>query len=97
MSFTLFFKIYAHPPTVRCLLDFTLNPQKCKMCLSKKKVTWVWSKKYNDIKVCMYNKSSFNLPDQWSVFFQHRSNMTALKLISGWGGQSMSLNPRTCE
>lgn len=41
MSFTLFFKIYAHPPTV-CLL-FNLNPQKCKVCLSMMKVMWAWS------------------------------------------------------
>lgn len=37
MSFTLFFKIYAHRPTVHSLLAFTLNSQKCEVCLSKKK------------------------------------------------------------
>lgn len=45
LTFTVFFKIYAHPPIVHSLLAFTQNPQKCKVCLSKKKVMWVCSKK----------------------------------------------------
>lgn len=48
MSLTFFFVcflFYAHPPTGHRLLAFTQNPQKCRVCLSKKKVTWVGSKK----------------------------------------------------
>lgn len=70
MSFTLFFKIYAHPPTVCSLLAFTHRSARC-VCLSD---VGVVQKKVKS-KVCMYNKSSLNLPDQWSLF-SHRPNTT---------------------
>lgn len=56
--FFFFKKIYTHPPT---LITLALKPRA--VCLSV----------IQKLKVCMYNKRSWNLPDQWSVF-SHRSN-----------------------
>lgn len=69
MSFTLFFKIYAHVSTVCLLLLWTHRSARCVClqrkwcgCVPKDKIK-IKSKKATKSKVSMYNKSSFNLPD----------------------------------